>query len=551
LKKILSIIIILIFIISSIPIVISDIPITNENNLVWPMKCFDRKHSSISPYSTVDNPMGEKWRYVAKNWIYSGIAIDSDENIYFGDFSGYVHSVTLEGKLRWRSRCGDFSSITSTPLITDEGVLYIGSWDDKFYALNMSNGDGIWYFNAGATIDSSPVIDDNGVIYFGVMEPAIEQIGRLYALYSSNGTEKWHYDTGFYITSDPAVGDDGTIYFGSLDSYFYALNPNGTLKWRFKTGHYIKGPPSINDEGSIFFGSYDDYLYALYPNGTMKWKTVIGTGTETNPSFLPDGTIIVGDDNLYAIYPENGTIKWIYELPGDERIHMSSPTISAEGIIYVGTDIDNVNGGSIIAVNPDGSFRFKKKISNQLIDSSPAIGSDGTVYIGTSSEIQGGYLGLLYAFNEEIINEPPSAPEINGPTTGLEPDVDYPYTFKSIDPDGDDLYYFIWDEVHADSWLGKFASGEEFTFIQSWDYSNTYIISAYAMDDQGHQSEVSTLEVSVPKSIFIDLIKNWIIERFPLISSILNLINNVDDIDIKHDNHIWENEIYKYYSYDE
>jgi len=64
-KKLLSIIIILFFIISSIPIVISDIPINNVENQVWPMKCHDTKHTGRSPVNTADNPLIEKWKFNA------------------------------------------------------------------------------------------------------------------------------------------------------------------------------------------------------------------------------------------------------------------------------------------------------------------------------------------------------------------------------------------------------------------------------------------------------------------------------------------------------
>jgi outer membrane protein assembly factor BamB len=250
---------------------------------------------------------------------------------------------------------------------------------------------------------------------------------------NSDGTEKWHYDTGDAITSDPAIGDDGTIYIGSMDDYLYAMCPNGTLRWRFKTGHYVKGPPSIANDGTIYIGSWDDYLYALYPNGTMKWKCKVGAGTETNPSIASDGTIYVGGQKLYAIYPD-GILKWTFDLGPERHIHHSSPAISSDDTIYTGVTIGDGAGGEIIAVNPDGTEKWRKKIAEFRVDSSPCIGEDGTVYIGSSYDMGKGY---LHAFNRAELEA-----HAEGPEHGL---INVPVQFTGSASGGYPDYSYHWD----------------------------------------------------------------------------------------------------------
>ena len=46
------------------------------------------------------------------------------------------------------------------------GVVYFGSYDGYFYALEASSGNMRWKFQAGKRIHSSPAIV-NGIIYFG------------------------------------------------------------------------------------------------------------------------------------------------------------------------------------------------------------------------------------------------------------------------------------------------------------------------------------------------------------------------------------------------
>ena len=66
-----------------------------------------------------------------------------------------------------------------------------------------------------------------------------------------------------------------------------------------------------------------------------------------------------------------GTIKWsTINLGG-----YSSPAISSNGTIYVGSD-------KLCAINPNGSIKWEVQLYNNRIYTSPAIASDGTIYLG-------------------------------------------------------------------------------------------------------------------------------------------------------------------------
>jgi hypothetical protein len=156
-----------------------------------------------------------------------------------------------------------------------------------------------WRFETGI-IHSSPAIDDKGNLYVGGYND------YFYAI-SPDGTIKWKYETGDHIRSSPAIGKSGTVYFGSWDDYLYALNPNGTLKWKYKTGNWIDSSPAVGEHGTIYVGSDDNYLYALNPDGTLKWKYETGSVIRSSPAVGIDGTIYVGsnDEFLYALKSES------------------------------------------------------------------------------------------------------------------------------------------------------------------------------------------------------------------------------------------------------
>ncbi len=502
----------------------SSIPVDGPMDSAWPMQCHDLHHTGRSTYSTADNQGLEKWRFKCfdgvSNHVDGGVVIGDDGTLYFGDSSYNFYALNPDGSLKWKYRTG--GPITSAPAIAEDGTLYVGSWDDYLHAVYSTNGTRKWTFYANdASIDSAPTIARDGTIYIGTLW-SLGNGGKLHAV-NPDGTEKWRFQTGDAVSSSPAIGDDGTIFFGSYDTYIYALHPNGTLKWSYKTGDQVRGPPSIANDGTVYIGSFDGYLYALNPNGTMKWKCGVGHyGTETNPSFGSDGIIYVGRQYLYAIYP-NGTIKWSFDMGPGRSIHTSSPAISADGTIYVGTHIYDVSAGEIIAVNPDGTERWRKMISLHWVDSSPCIGEDGTVYIGSTYDQGKGY---LHAFGPVESNSPPGTPTITGTVNGTLRE-EYWYRVASIDPDNNPVSYDIdWGDDSTTETM-DFASGEQGMVSHTYNARGTYTIKAKARDTLGEESDWGTLSVTMPTSYnqplltFLELLFQRFPHAFPILRQML------------------------------
>lgn len=476
----------------------------------WPMQSHDISHTGQSTYSTEDNNGVELWKFKTIGRMMSGIAIDTDGMLYFGDYDWYLYSVYPNGTLNWRVKLS--GGVWSTPALAADGTIYIGSIGHDFYAFNP-NGTLKWSFDASGTIVSSPAIAPEGTIYFGTMSPP-DQGYRVYAL-NPDGTLKWYYQTGDVITSAPAIGTDGTVYIGSCDHYLYALNPNGTLKWKYKTGDEIHGNPTIGPDGTIYIGSNDHYFYALYQNGTLKWRYKINSSPYSNAAIGADGTIYCPDHSIYAFNPD-GTTKWIFDFEDNLGATQSAPAISKEGTIYIGLTRQGGQGGTIIAINPDGTEQWRKEISNYGVDSSPAIGADGTVYIGaTINDYPNGEYGYVYAFGEG--NNPPETPRITGPQNGKKGET-YTYTFETTDQDNEDIYYYVdWGDGTNTGWLGPYQSGTELTLAHTWMFQGTYPLKAKAKDEQGKESNWATLEVTMPKNHQISFIQ-WINYHFPYLN---------------------------------
>ena len=453
----------------------------------WSTIYHDNNHTGRSPYSTINSNV-EKWRYYDERWKDSSPAIDNNGIIYISDTWGCFSAIYPNGTLKWKYTL-DGQVIGSAPSISEDGTIYIGAWDNKIYAINP-NGTLKWKISTGGRVTSSTIIDNDGTIYAGNAN------GRIFAVYS-NGTKKWHYDTGDYIASDPAIGYDGTIYIGSLDNYLYAFYSNGTLRWRFKTGDRIYGSPSISEDGTIYIGSsWDSYLYALYPDGTEKWKYK-NAGTPNNPSIAIDGTIYAGyQDKLVALNPD-GTLKWKFDIGNNRYIGKSAPAISGEGIIYFGIHLGqpgSSTGGEIIAVNPDGTENWRKKIANKWIDSSPVIGEDGSIYIGSAYSMG---IGYLHAFGTQESNEAPEAPGIDGPTEG-KINKNYDFEFVSTDPDRNPISFYVnWGDGTSHGWTMDVNTGEFVTLSHKWTSVDDFTITARTRDTFGLESDETEFEIKI------------------------------------------------------
>jgi outer membrane protein assembly factor BamB len=114
--------------------------------------------------------------------------------------------------LLWSYATGN--SVYSSPAVAN-GVVYLGSYDHKVYALNASTGAKLWSYATGNVVDSSPAVA-NGVVYVASDD------GNVYAVKAKTGAKLWSYSTGYAGSSSPAVSN-GVVYVGSLDGNVYAL----------------------------------------------------------------------------------------------------------------------------------------------------------------------------------------------------------------------------------------------------------------------------------------------------------------------------------------
>lgn len=370
----------------------------------WPMFHHDLAHTGLSGVNTSTNNGGLKWAFLTGSPVTSSPAISADGNtIYVGSDDGNLYAICAThnahcsggpGTLKWAFMTASSAlgnQVDSSPAIGADGTIYFGARDHSLYALTDKGTHPAlkagWPFSTDGEVASSPAIGGDGTIYI------TNEQGHLYAV-NPNGKAKWK--TPFLTPnaadfSSPALfgnpqctavgvpfmcctgtrkgscGASSIIYFGSNDDKVYAVTDNGTagaLKsgWPFVTSNEVFSSPAIGSDGTIYILSTDNFLYAINSNGTQHWKFAAGTVVLVNPDSSPaisaDGkTIYIGgiDGNLYAVCTTSnpncsggpGTLKWKFPTGGPL---ISSPAISSEGTIYVGS-----RDGKLWAITDNGT----------------------------------------------------------------------------------------------------------------------------------------------------------------------------------------------------
>jgi outer membrane protein assembly factor BamB len=357
----------------------------------------DLPHTGVYPDGGVSNGL-LRWNFTTGGHIYSSPAI-VDDVVYVGSNDNKVYALNAAtGALLWSYTTGHW--VSSSPAVSS-GIVYVGSFDNKVYALNAATGVLLWSYTTGDIVRSSPAVSD-GVVYVGSYD------NKVYALNAATGVLLWSYTTGDIVRSSPAISG-GIVYVGSYDNKVYALNAaTGALLWSYTTGSTVDSSPAISG-GIVYVGSFDNKVYALNAaTGVLLWSYTTGGSVTSSPA-VSDGIVYVGsyDNKVYALNAVTGALLWSYTT-GD--IVGSSPAI-ANGVVYVGS-----NDNKVYALNAaTGTLLWSYTTSHGIyVVSSPAV-ADGVVYFGSEGIASEG--GKLYALGTD------TCPTVTGISSSSNPPV--------------------------------------------------------------------------------------------------------------------------------
>jgi len=438
------------------------------------------------------------------------------------------------GDIEWSVSTGYPNCVDSPPAVADvdnddKPEIIFGTFYGYVFCLNGEDGSIYWQINLGTDsyIQSGPNIldlDDDGQLDVVVAQYSGDC--RIYALKGNDGSILWYCDAPsdymYHGGSFADIDEDGKpeIVIGSYDNHLYVLNgEDGSVKWEYNAQYYIAAPTSIadlNNDGhlEIVFFEYNK-LGVLSNTGTLLWSHTTGGSIFRGAAISDiddDGVLDVAfgssDGILRVLKGDDGSIVWTIDL---EDHYGKTFDIDNAPVI---ADFNNDGGLDIFVVGGYGS-------------SSPSSNNHGRGY-ALSAGIGSGPGWSM--FRHDLchsacftVNNPPSAPTINGPTKG-EVGVSYDYTFVSTDYEEHMIWYGIeWgdeDPYNDTQMIGPYQSGEIITLNHTWIEEDNYTISAFAMDELYAVSDISYLEVTMPIN---QPIQYYV---FPLLQKILDMFPN-------------------------
>ena len=190
-------------------------------------------------------------RSVASNIVWSSPVTDG-VYLYFGDSQGVVYAVSLsDGNVMWSYSTND--EFVGGMAIDTNGNLYIAG--EKLWSFT-SSGYLRWSISLDSQAYANPVISRNGVIYIGTIG------GTLYAIDSTDGSIIWTSDLGGSILSSCVIGDNEVIYVVS-GTYLFAIKPyDGSVMDWIELENFVESNPVLHG-GYIYIADESGYLYII------------------------------------------------------------------------------------------------------------------------------------------------------------------------------------------------------------------------------------------------------------------------------------------------
>jgi outer membrane protein assembly factor BamB len=308
-------------------------------------------------------------------------------------------------------------SIQSHP-VADDGVVYFGSNDSNFYAINANTGAELWKLKTGHKVRSSAHVSE-GIVYFA-------SGNDLFAHDKKTGREIWAFnsfvdkgaqviDPWDYHTGSPVRFNDN-IYVGFGNGLLLGLNNETgqeTFRYMAIDSAAIRSTPAIKND-VIYFGDWSGRVYAL----SIKTQDTLWTyktyGTQPYPTFgqvntrfaIKDTMLVFGGRNpeLHALSTTTGRKVWSYADEAGGWIS-GDPVIDGS-VVYVGGS-DNHEMIALDLFTGEIIWQFKFLFNNfsaPVFHDKYLLFTTGDAYASMGGSDGHGYLYVLNKKNGELIN---------------------------------------------------------------------------------------------------------------------------------------------------
>jgi outer membrane protein assembly factor BamB len=240
---------------------------------------------------------------------YIGGSLATSDRVFAPSADHKLYAVDLIGHQLWQFETGEplWAKPAADP---DCNCIYLSSMDHKIYAIDAQSGVQVWSTeDLGGSIVGTPSISEDMVLYAGTFA------NEMVAIDAENGRVLWRFGADDWVWASPTLDGD-TLYFGDLSGTLYAVDrQNGVSKWQIQPGGAIVGTPLVTNDG-IYFTTEDGQLVSVNSVGAVRWTQLFEMNLHSRPIVSGDTILVATSDpeNLLIAFDSNGVRKWSFAL---------------------------------------------------------------------------------------------------------------------------------------------------------------------------------------------------------------------------------------------
>jgi outer membrane protein assembly factor BamB len=244
------------------------------------------------------------------------------------------------------------------------GVVFAGSMDEHFYAIDLRRGKQKWKLKA-APFKAAPIVRD-GFVYAGDVD------GYLHCIDAAKGKMKWSFDARGEPGGANFHGND--VLCTSHDGNLYCVTKDGKQRWKFKTEGEIHGALAVAD-GKTFVGGCDSRLHVIDAGKGKEIRSVPLRGQTGATGSVLGNHLYIGtmSNTVLCVDWKKGEVVWTYKPGGNGSGFFSSPAVNDRFVVIGSRDnrvhaIDRKKGTPVWTFPTGGD-----------VDSSPVIAGNRVV----------------------------------------------------------------------------------------------------------------------------------------------------------------------------
>ena len=261
------------------------------------------------------------------------------------------------GEFRDHPPAVDGEAVYATTLTRDDGV------ETRGFVATGRNGDARWEINwESRELPATPTIHGETAL--------LSRAGKTIAVDRRTAERRWEYAAGTDQSVPTAVGE--TVYLPG--KRLLALDGvTGERRWRADDVPTHATPVSATEDAVVT--ASDGALYAVEPDdGSVRWEVELAQGSYVAPVVGEEVIVVAGSDGLVQAHARSdGTERWTNSVAGNQRA-----VAVADGAVYA---ISDTNDRLLAFDAVTGERRWTADLG-PTVDHQPAVGGETAYAMG-------------------------------------------------------------------------------------------------------------------------------------------------------------------------